>query len=66
MSRPNVLRRCAVCKKYGAPFLVTTSSGKTYYCYACWKKFAAPPPSEPDRNKKAETGQPPSPERRDD
>ena len=48
------------------PNRVTTSSGKAYYCYACWKKFAAPPPSEPDRNKKAETGQPPSPERRDD
>jgi hypothetical protein len=61
MPRPNVLRRCAVCKKYGAPFLVTTPSGQAYYCYDCWKKFVAQPPSEPDRNEQAKTGQPPPP-----
>ncbi len=36
--RGKVLRRCIVCKKYGAPFLVPEpESGKGYYCYECWK-----------------------------
>jgi hypothetical protein len=65
MPRPNVLRRCTVCRKYGAPFLRTTPSGKAYYCYECWKKFVAQPSSGPDRNVPAKTGPQPPTERRD-
>jgi hypothetical protein len=66
MPRPNVLRRCTVCRKYGAPFLRTTPSGKAYYCYECWKKFVVQPPSEPDQNEQADTGQQPSLNRNDE
>jgi hypothetical protein len=66
MPRPKVLRRCAVCKKYGAPFRVMTPSGPAYYCYECWKKFAAQPSSEPDRNDQARAGQQPPPSHDDE
>jgi hypothetical protein len=47
---PKILRRCTVCKQYGAAYQVP---GKGIYCYDCWKKLEAaqiskePPPSTP-------------------
>jgi hypothetical protein len=33
------LRRCAICKKYNASYLVDAPDlgGKAYLCYSCWK-----------------------------
>ncbi|MBN2005665.1 MAG: hypothetical protein JXA21_20075 [Anaerolineae bacterium] len=49
---PHILKRCDVCKRWGARFLVETASGKTYLCYDCWKVRHAPPAPEPSSRPK--------------
>ena len=46
-----ILRRCTLCKKSHASYLVHDPElGKGYLCYACWKaRYAAQPPSAPDQ-----------------
>jgi hypothetical protein len=57
--RGKVLRRCIVCKKYGAPFLVPEpESGKGYYCYECWKarhasQVVSSQPRQPSRHRQS-------------
>jgi hypothetical protein len=35
---PKILRRCTICKKFHASYLVEdVESGKYYLCYSCWK-----------------------------
>ncbi len=35
---PKILRRCTICKKFHASYLVEDSQlGKCYLCYTCWK-----------------------------
>ncbi len=38
-----ILRRCAICKKYHASYLVEAPElgGKVYLCYSCWKAHSA-------------------------
>lgn len=49
------LRRCAVCKRWGASFLVQESdSQKSYYCYDCWKIRFASQSQQPDTHKPSE------------
>lgn len=46
-----ILRRCTICKKFHASYLVQDAEfGKVYLCYACWKaRYATQPPSAPDQ-----------------
>ena len=35
---PKILRRCTICKKFHASYLVEDAElGKYYLCYSCWK-----------------------------
>jgi hypothetical protein len=59
-----ILRRCTVCKRFHASYLVQDAEfGKCYLCYACWKaRHAGLPPSAPGKSvehsgEQAETGQ---------
>jgi hypothetical protein len=51
---PNVLRRCSLCKRYHASYLVPESEfGKVYLCYDCWKaRHASQLPPTPERAKR--------------
>jgi hypothetical protein len=43
---PNVLRRCSLCKRFHASYLLPDSEfGKLYLCYDCWKACYAPQPT---------------------
>lgn len=34
----SILRRCTICKKFHASYLIQdTKLGECYLCYACWK-----------------------------
>jgi hypothetical protein len=49
---PKILRRCTICGKFHASYLVVDPAfGKGYLCYSCWKarQAAQPvPPAEKD------------------
>jgi hypothetical protein len=48
---PKVLRRCSICKNWGAVMLVNDpQAGKLYLCYACWKKRTDSLPSSSVRD----------------
>jgi hypothetical protein len=49
---PRILRRCSLCQKYHASYLVTdVNLGKLYLCYTCWKaRQADQPPSATPTN----------------
>jgi len=46
----HILRRCTLCGKFHASYLVQDPElGKGYLCYTCWKaRYATQPPSAPD------------------
>lgn len=49
---PHVLRRCDVCGRYHASYIVPDEArgGKAYYCYDCWKaKFGGMPSPASDQ-----------------
>jgi hypothetical protein len=48
---PKVLRRCSICKKFHAAYLVEDPQlGKVYLCYSCWTaRWANPPLLETDQ-----------------
>jgi hypothetical protein len=50
----NILRRCAICKKFHASYLVPDDDGgQNYYCYDCWKaRFQSQPELSPDEYSK--------------
>ncbi len=44
------LRRCSICKRYHAEYLVPEDGIQRHYCYDCWKaKFGAPKPDPADQ-----------------
>lgn len=50
-----ILRRCTICKKYSASYLVEDPQhGKYYLCYSCWRATQTPP----SVNASAEDGKP--------
>jgi hypothetical protein len=45
-----LLRKCDICKRWGAPFLVNDPlRGKLYLCYDCAKKRMSPNPPPPQK-----------------
>ena len=44
---PVILRRCHICKKFHASYLVQAPDlgGQIYLCYNCWKARTAPQPT---------------------
>ena len=56
---PKILRRCTVCGKFHASYLVLDHDiEKGYYCYACWKSRQASFPSEHSEQDKKPAGEP--------
>jgi hypothetical protein len=47
---PKTLRRCTICKRFHASYLVFDPKlGKGYYCYDCWQaRYATEPSPTPD------------------
>lgn len=52
MMSPKILRRCTICKRYGAAYLVNDPllGGKAYLCHDCWQKRQLPRTEKTDFN----------------
>jgi hypothetical protein len=60
---PKILRRCTICEKFHASYLVVDPAfGKGYLCYSCWKARQTAPPTMPaDKDAKSPAGKPVKP-----
>lgn len=63
---PKILRRCTICKKFHASYLVEDAEfGKCYLCYSCWKSRQTQGRIAPEK-KTEETGTDPETAKDDD
>jgi ribosome-binding protein aMBF1 (putative translation factor) len=47
---PRTLRRCSICKKFHASYLVLEEGKEMHYCHACWKVYCRPAKPAADEN----------------
>lgn len=50
-AKGKILKRCSVCRKYGAQSIIVDpkTKKKTYYCYRCWVAIFVKPSFEKDK-----------------